>query len=116
MRFQRDTKFQKTKKPAFRFSRKSASQESDSNFRKADSQKCESAFLFVGRGPPQVATEAGQSNDEHAIAVAEKPILLAHGLLIRPENIFATRHGAHQHNQRRFRKVEVRKQRIDPVK
>jgi hypothetical protein len=50
MHFQRDTKFQKTKKPACRFSRKSASQESDSIFRKADSQKCESAFLFVVQG------------------------------------------------------------------
>src|SRR5690349_4908357 len=58
----------------------------------------------------------GRSQDQHAIAVTEKPISLQHGFLIRAQNKFTTRKGAHKHKQSRFRQMKVGEQNIDRTK
>jgi TerC family integral membrane protein len=57
-----------------------------------------------------------QLQNQYAIAVAEKPVPLSHGLGVRAQNQFATRQGSRQHQQGRTRQVKVRQQRVHDAK
>src|SRR5690242_10425275 len=58
----------------------------------------------------------GTSQNQHAIAVTEKPIPLSHGFLIRAQNKFTTGKSTHQHKQSRARQMKIGKQNVDHTK
>src|SRR5690348_3991737 len=61
-------------------------------------------------GMPRIAA-CGQN--QHRISVAEKSIPRAYRMRIRREHPLASGEGAHEHEQRRLRQVEVRDEGLD---
>src|ERR1044071_1205986 len=54
--------------------------------------------------------------NEHAVAVTEKPVPLAHRFTVSFQNQFPTRERAHEHQQRGLRQMEIRQQRVHHAK
>lgn len=50
----------------------------------------------------------GASEDEHAVAVTKKTVVVVDGLGVGGKEFFTARKGGHHHEQRRFRKMKIR--------
>ena len=55
----------------------------------------------------RLAAEGSKSEEQHAVAIAEKPVLFLDRVSVSGQNMLSSTKGANKHQQRGLRKVEV---------